>query len=128
MIVDDDHDDRFFFRNAVKAINGAYECREAQHGVEALEQLKIINPLPDFIFLDLNMPFMGGRECLCELKKDNALKHIPIVIYSTSRYEEDIQFARTNHAAHYLVKTADVFRLPSEIFNAMERITNTNGN
>ena len=70
MIVDDDTDDRFFFRSAIRKNNPSYECIEAENGDDALKQLRKAKYLPDFIFLDLNMPKMDGRECLEELKKD----------------------------------------------------------
>jgi CheY-like chemotaxis protein len=81
MIVDDDKDDRFFFCSAIRKNNPSYECIEAENGADALKQLRTTKQLPDFIFLDLNMPKMDGRECLKELKKDETLKKIPVIIW-----------------------------------------------
>ena len=120
MIVDDDKDDRFFFRNAVKEIDPSYECLEAQDGLEALEKLRKADTLPHFIFLDLNMPIMNGKECLMELKKDEKLKNIPVIIYSTSNYKEDIDSTRELGAVYYLTKLFDVTKLPDELIKAME--------
>lgn len=122
MIVDDDADDRFFFRRAVKIINPPNECMEATDGVDALEQLKAAAVLPDYIFLDLNMPRMDGRACLAALKKDSRLKHIPVVIYSTSTYQKDIDLAASLGAVHYLAKPADITQLPEAIRNAIQAV------
>ena len=61
LLVDDDQDDRDFFREAILEILPTTQIREAQDGVQALELLKALNQnLPDLIFLDLNMPRMDG--------------------------------------------------------------------
>src|ERR1051325_9789359 len=88
-LVDDDADDRFFFQTAVKKIDGSYECITAQNGEDTLAKLRTATRLPDYIFLDLNMPFMNGKECLMELKKDERLKNIPVIIYTTSNFSKD---------------------------------------
>jgi len=61
-------------------------------------------PRPDLILLDLNMPRMGGREVLAEIKADAQLRHIPIVILTTSRAEEDIIESYDLHANCYVTK------------------------
>ena len=104
----------------MKNINTDYECREAQNGAEALKLLRREKQLPDFIFLDLNMPQMDGRECLEELKKDERLKYIPVIIYTTSSFEQDKLITQKLGAAYYLVKPADVSELSNEILRAIE--------
>ncbi|HTB52194.1 MAG TPA: response regulator [Ferruginibacter sp.] len=93
-LVDDDKDDQEIFVDALKNVDNYIHCITALNGLEALQKLKFeLISLPDFIFLDLNMPLMGGRECLIEIKKDSNLRHIPVVIYSTSASKKDIQEA-----------------------------------
>ena len=121
MIVDDDKDDRFFFRSAIRKKNPSYECIEAVNGADALKQLRQLTVLPDFIFLDLNMPKMDGRECLKELKKDKALQKIPVIIYSTSEYKVDINVAKELGADFFLTKLSDIYPLPEELVKAMEK-------
>ena len=58
---------------------------------EALQVLQETYTLPDFIFLDLNMPRVNGRQCLIQLKKDTKLASIPVIIYSTSKLDADRQ-------------------------------------
>jgi len=121
MIVDDDTDDRYFFRSAIRKNNPSYQCIEAENGVDALDQLRKAKQLPDFIFLDLNMPKMDGRECLKELKKDKTLKDIPVIIYSTSDYKLDKEVTKELGADYYITKLSDIYELPEELLKAMKK-------
>ncbi len=90
-IVDDDPDDQELFIKALKEIDEFCACETAFDGQEALYRLSHEMFLsPDFIFLDLNMPRMNGKQFLAEIKKDKKLQQIPVVIYSTSAVEKDI--------------------------------------
>ncbi|HEY0047074.1 MAG TPA: response regulator, partial [Flavobacterium sp.] len=60
--------------------------------------------LPDFIFLDLNMPEKGGKECLVEIRKHSKLKEIPVIIYSTSSSKKDIDDTYELGANLYITK------------------------
>ena len=122
MIVDDDKDDRFFFRSAIRKYNPSYECIEANNGEDALNQLRKAKQLPDFIFLDLNMPKIDGRECLIELKKDKTLKAIPTIIYSTSDSKIDIELFKELGADYFLTKLSDIYSLPEELIDAMKKV------
>jgi DNA-binding NarL/FixJ family response regulator len=121
MIIDDDRDDRFFFCTAVAEMDPDIECWAAISCEDGLGQLGAAEVLPDFIFLDLNMPVTNGRKCLETLKKDERLKNIPVIIYSTSDYQQDIDDTMELGASYYLVKTWDINKLPEEIKNAMEK-------
>lgn len=84
LVVDDDADDRELFREALQETdnNAKYMC--AHNGYEALELLgKPDHIIPDFIFLDLNMPRLDGRQCLIRLRKMADLKQVPIIIFTT---------------------------------------------
>jgi len=83
MVIDDDVDDQELFQLALSDLGLDIECSTATNGYEGLQYLKD-STLPDIIFLDLNMPKMNGKECLKALKEDPALKHIPVIILSTS--------------------------------------------
>lgn len=85
LIVDDDPDDREIFCEAVKAIDPKCTCLQAKDGEEGLVLLteKLV-VLPDFVFLDINMPRITGWECLIEIRKDERLKDLTIIIYSTN--------------------------------------------
>jgi DNA-binding NtrC family response regulator len=113
MIVDDDADDRKLFIDAVKEVNRHIECITASDGQQAREVLrKAGSALPDFIFLDLRMPRYNGKRCLQEIKKDEDLKNIPVIIYSTSREVEESQELKAMGAVYFISKPSN----PDEIY------------
>ena len=84
----------------------------ARDGVEALAYLRqegihAGKPLPDLILLDLNLPRMDGGEVLAAIKADPALMHIPVVVLTTSRAEQDVQRAYLLQAACFITKPVD---------------------
>ena len=103
-IVDDDADDQELFVNALLEIDEHFTFQMAYNGEDALHQLRDGLLLPDLLFLDLNMPKMSGKECLSELKKDDTLKEIPVIVYSTSYEKEDMMDALQLGAAYFLQK------------------------
>ena len=82
--VDDDPDDSALFCEAVREVAPEYTCLVADSAAAALEILSDRQNIPDYIFLDMNMPKMNGLECLRLIKNNHALSHIKVVMYSTS--------------------------------------------
>jgi CheY-like chemotaxis protein len=85
----------------------------AVDGVEAMSFLQregqyAYAPRPDLILLDLNLPKKDGREVLAEIKTDDELKRIPVVILTTSSAEEDITKTYNFHANCYITKPVDL--------------------
>ncbi len=85
----------------------------ARDGVEALEFLRREGkhhgaPRPDLVLLDLNLPRKDGREVLAEIKADEDLKRIPIVVLTTSNAERDILASYALHANCYITKPVDL--------------------
>ncbi len=118
LIVDDDVEDCEFFCEAVGEVNPSFECHKAHNGEDALTILKkYISRLPDYIFLDLNMPRMNGRELLQELKKDKQLQMIPVIIYTTSSSPKDKEDTKQLGAAYFLTKPAEFKTICKEIKN-----------
>ncbi|MFT3908408.1 MAG: response regulator [Ferruginibacter sp.] len=103
LLVDDDVDDQVYFLDAINEINPSMECKLANNGLEALQSIKILPPF-DIIFLDLNMPIMNGFECLSSLKKSEAYKNIPVVIFTTSKNFNDIERTKELGASLFLTK------------------------
>ena len=68
LLVDDDEDDAEIFSIALNEANPDIKCLTAADGLEALEMLRDPSFIPDYIFLDLNMPLMTGKECLVEIR------------------------------------------------------------
>ena len=72
---------------------------------------------PDFIFLDLNMPRMNGRQCLTELKKQPGLCNIPVVIYTTSSENRDREETLALGAAAFITKPSGIEELIQSLQN-----------
>lgn len=77
-------------------------------------------PHPDLILLDLNMPRKNGQEVLAEIKADDRLKHIPVVILTTSKAEEDVIKAYGLHANCYVIKPVD-FDVFAEVVRSIQQ-------
>lgn len=115
-IVDDDRDDQNYLIEALSENDPDARFFTAANGQEALLFLQSgIAPLPDVIFLDLNMPRMNGRQCLTELKLSPALRDIPVIIYSTSSDKKEMQETITMGAAYFLVKRSNFHDLKEEL-------------
>lgn len=120
MIIDDDADDRFFFQEAVTKMPSSAECLEANGCEEAIELLRAAEQLPHYIFLDINMPRVDGRECLKQLKRDAGFNHIPVIMYSTSFSRETINEFHTLGASNYLNKPTDINNLSAQILETIK--------
>ena len=117
LLIEDDVDDQYLFCDAISSIHPNISYRIAKNGVEALDLVEQ-PPMPDLIFLDLNMPKMNGFECLKQLKKSELYKHIPVVILSTSNRREDIERCRELGAKSYSAKPTSF----AELFNKLQNI------
>ncbi|MCW3461861.1 response regulator [Chitinophaga nivalis] len=103
LLIDDDVDDRMIFGEILKELVPDIIYNEAINGEDALTKLES-NLIPDIIFLDLNMPRVDGKQFLAEIQKMDHLKHIPIIIYSTSSHESDRRETQELGAAYFLTK------------------------
>jgi CheY-like chemotaxis protein len=112
-IVDDDEDDKKLFIESAKEVNTNINCVTASDGQEAMRFLKDEhNPLPDYIFLDLRMPRISGKQCLEEIRKDKRLRDIPVFIYTTSTDVKVSKELKEIGAVHFISKPAH----PSDIY------------
>ena len=109
LFIDDDEDDRDFFCSAVQSIDTTIDCRFAKDGEQALIQLST-DPflIPDFIFIDMNMPMIDGKQCLAEIRKINRLDHVPVYIYSTSGTAKLIDEVLALGAKEFLIKPSSM--------------------
>lgn len=113
LLVDDDADDRKYFNEALQDIDPGIELIEAKDGQQALELLRNTEySSPDYIFLDLRMPRYNGRQCLLQIKADDRLKDIPVIIYTTSKEVQDSEELQELGALHFISKPND----PEEIY------------
>jgi CheY-like chemotaxis protein len=115
-IVDDDIDDQKFLIDVLTEIDPSAQCYTAFNGQMAINNLKNhAIPLPDTIFLDINMPGLNGKQCLAELKGMPYLEHIPIIMYTTSSDKLDIQETMQMGAFYFLTKKPTFRELRSEL-------------
>lgn len=101
LIVDDFSTMRRIVRNLLKE-SGYADADEAEDGLVALNKLR--NGRFDFVVTDINMPNMNGFQLLSEIKKDEKLKHLPVLMVTAEARKEDIVAAAQGGAAGYIVK------------------------
>lgn len=107
LLADDDTDDRFFFSKALQTLPIPTHLEVVMDGIKLMEYLhKNAERLPDVLFLDINMPRKNGSECLIEIKEDEKLKELPVVMYSTSLHT-DIADLLYKWGAHFYVQKTD---------------------
>jgi CheY-like chemotaxis protein len=101
---DDDTEDCELFEEALREIDSELVPVIAKDGKQALTLLEIMPVLPDYIFLDINMPVVDGKKCLIEIKKNPRLKDIPVIMYSTTSDTNEIQQYYKLGAHDFLIK------------------------
>jgi CheY-like chemotaxis protein len=103
-LVDDDTDDHEIFKSALAKVDRQLELLTATNGAEALHVLSTAETLPDYIFVDLNMPRMGGLQFLKAIKQTDGLRNIPVIVYSTSSNPRDIARTKELGAVSFITK------------------------
>jgi CheY-like chemotaxis protein len=104
LLVDDDFDDCQLFTEIVKGIDPSSKVVSLHDGIEALNYLNAFDAvMPDMIFLDINMPRMNGKQVFAVLQQEERLCKIPVVIYSTSIDDREMEFY-AGLGVHCLVK------------------------
>jgi CheY-like chemotaxis protein len=109
LLVEDNRDDVWLIQRAFMHSHPPCVVHVAEDGVEATAFLRrqgdyVDAPRPDLILLDLNLPKKDGSQVLAEIKADDRLKHIPVIILTSSDSEEDIFRSYANHANSYIQK------------------------
>ncbi|HOX69359.1 MAG: chemotaxis response regulator CheY [Burkholderiaceae bacterium] len=122
LIVDDFSTMRRIVRGLLKEI-GYNNAEEAEDGAVALGMLNNIKF--DFIVSDINMPNMNGFELLSAVKKDAALKHIPVLMVTAEARKEDIVRAAQDGAAGYIVKPFTKATLEEKVQKIMQKLAAT---
>ena len=113
LLVEDNLGDVMLTREAFEEGKIINNLNHVPDGVEALAYLRkqgvyADHPTPDLVLLDLNMPRKSGLEVLEEVKRDETLRNIPIVVLTTSEAEADILRSYHNHANAYITKPVDL--------------------
>jgi CheY-like chemotaxis protein len=105
LLIDDDRDDAELFKEALFEINSSIVF---EHYEDSKAGLKLLlekqTDLPDLIFLDINMPIVSGWQCLTEFKKTEHLKHIPVILFTTSSQTKEKEIADELGAEGFITK------------------------
>ena len=123
LLADDDEADRLLFTDAFSELKLETVVQTVNNGVQLMEYLqKKEKPLPQLLFLDLNMPRKNGLQCLMEIRGNEKLKDISVAIYSTSNSEKDIEETFLHGANIYIHKPAD-FNILKQVLEKAVRTT-----
>jgi len=125
LLAEDSSTDVLLAEEALEQAKMLNRLHVVQDGVEAMAFLRKQGkyadvPRPDLILLDLNMPRMDGREVLAEVKGDESLRRIPVVVLTTSKAQEDVLKAYGLHANCYICKPVD-FEQFANIIQAIDQ-------
>ena len=119
LIVDDFSTMRRIIRGLLKEI-GYTDADEAEDGVAALQKLR--NSRFDMVVSDINMPNMNGFQLLAQIKQDDKLKHLPVLMVTAEARKEDIVRAAQEGAAGYIVKPLTKATLEEKVTKIMQKI------
>lgn len=115
LLIEDNPADVFLTKEAFKECGMTHNIINLTDGFEASKFFKNIlnanngtHEYPDLILLDLNLPKKNGREVLSEIKSNEVLRSIPVIVVSTSKSEEDINRSYEMHANCYISKPLDL--------------------
>jgi CheY-like chemotaxis protein len=108
LLIDDDEEDQEIFAEALKEASAEASCLSYTGATEALEDLESGKINPDLIFVDLNMPVMNGHQFLTEIKSIENLRHIPVVIFTTSSNKATVLETMRLGASDFITKPGNL--------------------
>ena len=124
LLADDDLDDCNFFKMALTQISVTSQLTIVNDGEQLMKYLKEkSHDLPHVLFLDINMPRKNGLECIKEIREDNMLKDLPIVISSTTNASDTIHKIFKIGAHVYIHKPSDFAQLKQVIYHAIPLVS-----
>jgi CheY-like chemotaxis protein len=127
LLADDDADDCLFFKEALNELQVPTSFTAVHDGEQLMDYLSDnLGQLPDILFLDINMPRKSGTECLSEIKKNEKLKGISVVMFSTSNSWDTINMLFKTGSNVYIHKPSDFVQLIQVINNALPLATEKN--
>lgn len=126
LLADDDKDDCDLFTDALNELDEFITLKTVHDGEQLMHFLTNETcVLPDILFLDLNMPRKNGYECLTEIKVNDKLKNLPVIVFSTSFDREMVQELYKNGAHYYISKPNEFTKLKKVIHNAISSVSGT---
>ena len=128
-LADDDEEDRILFSDALAELPINCEIYNFRDGIYLVGRLVVEEtPLPDVIFLDINMPLMDGADCLAKIRETERISSIPVIIYSTSFEKKEVGKYREMGANCYLKKPSSFNQLKTLLYKCIKTYTYDNRN
>lgn len=128
LLADDDEDDCMFFKQAIGQLPQSSHLTTVEDGEQLMQLLTQQTPqIPYILFLDVNMPRKNGNECLLEMKLNEKLKQIPVIMMSTSCEQDVINKLYNNGATYYICKPIEASQLKKVIQEALTLLSRENG-
>jgi DNA-binding response OmpR family regulator len=121
LLVDDDMEVEGEFVEALKKLNIEFELTYVKNADELFAHLEKDHE-HHLLFLDINMPKKNGKECLKELKSHASYSIIPVVMFSVSKSETDIEETYTNGAHYYMIKPYSPLNFPQTMKTLLENV------
>ena len=129
LLVDDRDDDVLFTRTFITGPLGMHcnflVAHDGKAGLDTIRDRFGVNDPVDLVLLDINMPVMNGFELLMAVKKDDGLKHIPVLMVTAEARKEDIVLAAQSGAAGYIVKPFTKATLEEKVQKIMQKLAAT---
>jgi CheY-like chemotaxis protein len=114
LLVEDNEGDIFLITEALeerKIVKRITVVRNGKDAIDLLEKNDLTDEMPDLVLLDINLPKRNGHEVLAHIKTSTQLKHIPVIMLTTSSSEKDIKTSYQNHANCFITKPIQVDNL-----------------
>ncbi len=125
LLADDDMDDCHLFSEALGELPVTARLTPVHDGEKLMNFLEQAEELPDVLYLDLNMPRKNGFECLAEIRTNNRLQELPVIIFSTSFDKNIVSQLYSNGAQFYIRKPNDFTKLKNVIHSSLLLISDT---
>ncbi len=120
LLAEDDEDDCFLFKNALEDLPLTFRLITVQNGEELMLLLNDSSrPLPDVLFLDLNMPRKNGFECLKEIRGNETLNQLPVIIFSSAYAPDIVDQLYKDGAQYYVRKPDDISQYKKVIYQSL---------
>lgn len=122
-LVDDDEEDRDFYKDALKEIQIKTKTITFNNGIGLIAHLDMDNDkLPAIIFVDLNLPIMSGEECVEKIRKNPRFDDIPIIAYSTSVVQQQVERLKNLGANLFFQKPSSFSQLKSNLERSISKV------
>lgn len=108
LLIEDDIDDVDLLKEALNENKVIYKMEVIMEGDKVYNYLRTARPLPEIIVMDLNLPKIGGKEILLEIKSSFTFTEIPIIVLTTSSSKDDIDYCNSMGISKYITKPATI--------------------